>query len=168
MFGDDQRVVRRQADKVQAILKRVPGVEDPHVNLVGFVPQVEVRGDLAKAQRYGLKPGDIRRSARSSGGQRGSRQRFQGRQGLQRGGLKRTPETRSSVTDIGDLLIVTASGGRVKLRDVAAVVILGGLVTSTLLNLFVVPSLYLRFGKPRSSDAAPRGSSGPVEQPGLG
>ena len=30
-----------------------------------------------------------------------------------------------------------------------AVVILGGLVTSTLLNLFVVPSLYLRFGKGR-------------------
>ena len=29
-----------------------------------------------------------------------------------------------------------------------AVVILGGLVTSTLLNLFVVPSLYLRFGRP--------------------
>jgi len=30
-----------------------------------------------------------------------------------------------------------------------AVVILGGLVASTLLNLFVVPSLYLRFGGPR-------------------
>jgi Cu/Ag efflux pump CusA len=28
-----------------------------------------------------------------------------------------------------------------------AVVILGGIVTSTLLNLFIVPSLYLRFGK---------------------
>jgi Cu/Ag efflux pump CusA len=28
-----------------------------------------------------------------------------------------------------------------------AVVILGGLVTSTLLNLFVLPSLYLRFGR---------------------
>jgi Cu/Ag efflux pump CusA len=28
-------------------------------------------------------------------------------------------------------------------------VILGGLVTSTLLNLLVVPSLYLRFGKRR-------------------
>ena len=32
-----------------------------------------------------------------------------------------------------------------------AVVILGGLVTSTLLNLFVVPSLYLRFGRQRRS-----------------
>jgi Cu/Ag efflux pump CusA len=30
-----------------------------------------------------------------------------------------------------------------------AVVILGGLVTSTLLNLFAVPLLYLRFGKSR-------------------
>ena len=29
-----------------------------------------------------------------------------------------------------------------------AIVILGGLVTSTLLTLFVVPSLYLRFGRP--------------------
>jgi Cu/Ag efflux pump CusA len=31
-----------------------------------------------------------------------------------------------------------------------AVTILGGLITATLLNLFVLPSLYLRFGKSRS------------------
>jgi Cu/Ag efflux pump CusA len=30
-----------------------------------------------------------------------------------------------------------------------AIVILGGLITSTLLNLFVVPSIYLRWGKSR-------------------
>jgi Cu/Ag efflux pump CusA len=30
-----------------------------------------------------------------------------------------------------------------------AIVILGGLVTSTLLNLFIIPSLYLRFGRSR-------------------
>jgi Cu/Ag efflux pump CusA len=35
-----------------------------------------------------------------------------------------------------------------------AVVILGGLVTSTLLNLFVLPSLFLRFGKHRGPEAA--------------
>jgi Cu/Ag efflux pump CusA len=41
-----------------------------------------------------------------------------------------------------------------------AVVILGGLATSTLLNLFIVPSLYLRFGGPRnSSPQAQNGSS---------
>jgi hypothetical protein len=35
-----------------------------------------------------------------------------------------------------------------------AIVILGGLVTSTLVNLFVVPTLYLRFG-PKPALAAP-------------
>ena len=34
-----------------------------------------------------------------------------------------------------------------------AIVILGGLITSTLLTLFVVPSLYLRFGRPESAAA---------------
>ena len=38
-----------------------------------------------------------------------------------------------------------------------AVVILGGLVTSTLLNLFIVPSLYLRFARPKGRrDEAPK------------
>jgi CzcA family heavy metal efflux pump len=36
-----------------------------------------------------------------------------------------------------------------------AIVILGGLVTSTVINLFVVPSLYLRFGKRKGVVAAP-------------
>jgi len=35
-----------------------------------------------------------------------------------------------------------------------AIVIVGGLVTSTLLNLFVIPSLYLRFGN-RSNSYSP-------------
>jgi Cu/Ag efflux pump CusA len=42
-----------------------------------------------------------------------------------------------------------------------AVVILGGLVTSTLLNLFVVPSLYLRFGHSRRPSRTP-GVAGPA------
>jgi Cu/Ag efflux pump CusA len=33
-----------------------------------------------------------------------------------------------------------------------AVVILGGLVTSTLMNLLVMPALYLRFGRPATQN----------------
>ena len=38
--------------------------------------------------------------------------------------------------------------GRIEIEHAPmAVVIFGGLITATLLNLFVVPALYLRFGK---------------------
>jgi Cu/Ag efflux pump CusA len=44
-------------------------------------------------------------------------------------------------------------------------VILGGLVTATLLNLFVVPSLYLRFAKRRGDRSpAPPPSAGTAPQ----
>ena len=40
-----------------------------------------------------------------------------------------------------------------------AVVILGGLITSTLLNVFLLPTLYTRFGKQRESRTRDMGSS---------
>jgi CzcA family heavy metal efflux pump len=42
-----------------------------------------------------------------------------------------------------------------------AIVIVGGLVTSTLLTLFVVPSLYLRFGRRRRARAEPGAAGAP-------
>jgi len=42
-----------------------------------------------------------------------------------------------------------------------AVVILGGLFTSTLLNLFVLPSLYLRFGRPLVTRTTALGQTSP-------
>jgi Cu/Ag efflux pump CusA len=65
------------------------------------------------------------------------------------------------VTAIGLLPLALGSGeaGR-EIEGPMAVVILGGLVTSTLLNLLVIPSLALRYGRFRStatdqSDAVP-------------
>ena len=68
------------------------------------------------------------------------------------------------------LLPLVISGNRPghEIEYPLAVVILGGLVTSTLLNLFVLPPLYLRFGQrppseedvgggsPTASDLTPR------------
>ena len=44
-------------------------------------------------------------------------------------------------------LVLSAATPGQEIEHPMAVVILGGLVTSTLLNLFVVPALYLRFGR---------------------
>ena len=54
----------------------------------------------------------------------------------------------------GLALVPLVIGGDVPGHEIEypmAIVILGGLITSTVLNLFVVPSLYLRFGKRKSA-----------------
>jgi Cu/Ag efflux pump CusA len=59
----------------------------------------------------------------------------------------------TSALAIGPLVVAGNLPGH-EIEHPLAVVVLGGLVTSTLLNLFVVPSLYLRFG--RASQVAER------------
>ncbi len=62
-------------------------------------------------------------------------------------------------------LVVAGEVAGAEIEYPMAIVILGGLVTSTLLNLLVVPVLYLRFGRPRRGEPSPtdilRQSDGP-------
>jgi AcrB/AcrD/AcrF family len=50
-------------------------------------------------------------------------------------------------------LAITGDIPGMEIEHPMAVVILGGLLTSTLLNLFVVPALYLRLGARRAEPA---------------
>ncbi len=87
---------------------------DDHVDLQVDVPQIEVEVDLAKAARYGLKPGDVRRAAATlvAGEEVGD---------IFRAGkaydvvVWSTPETRNSVTSIAALPIDTPSGRTVRI-----------------------------------------------------
>jgi len=76
-----------------------------------------------------------------------------GRDLVLRGSRERiSPITMTALTT-GLALVPLIISGNIPGQEIEypmAIVILGGLVTSTLLNLFVVPSLYLRFGKPRA------------------
>jgi Cu/Ag efflux pump CusA len=50
-------------------------------------------------------------------------------------------------------LVIAGSIPGNEIEHPMAIVILGGLTTATLLNLFIVPSLYLRFAKPMAKEA---------------
>jgi len=71
-----------------------------------------------------------------------------------RGAMERLSPILMTALATGLALIPLVMAGNLPGHEIEypmAVVILGGLVTSTLLNLFVVPSLYLKFGKSRSA-----------------
>ncbi|MGH3136979.1 MAG: efflux RND transporter permease subunit [Gaiellaceae bacterium] len=63
IYGDDLHILEEKADEVLEMMQGVDGALDPKKELHVFVPQVNVRVDLAKAQRYGVKPGDVRRAS---------------------------------------------------------------------------------------------------------
>ena len=54
---------RSKAAEIEEKLSGVEGLTDVHVEFLLDIPQIQIEVDLAKAQQYGLKPGDVRRAA---------------------------------------------------------------------------------------------------------
>jgi Cu/Ag efflux pump CusA len=68
---------------------------------------------------------------------------------VMRGALERLSPTLTTALALALALVPVLVGGNVPGHEIVqpmAVVVLGGLATATLLNLFVAPALYLRFG----------------------
>ena len=84
VFGDDQTVMKAKANEIEKLLRGIHGVVDPHVDLVGLVPQLEI--DRGPRQGPGQGPQTRRRppGSRGPGRQRGGRQRLHQGQDLQR------------------------------------------------------------------------------------
>jgi CzcA family heavy metal efflux pump len=120
LYGENHEVLGQQAEKLQQAITGVNGVVDPEVAHPVEEPTVEIEVDLASAQRFGVKPGDVRRAAATllSGIQVGSLFEEQKVFDVVVWGA---PDIRSSMTDIRQLLIDTPGGGHVRLEDVANV-----------------------------------------------
>jgi CzcA family heavy metal efflux pump len=139
IYGQDLETLREKAEEVLAAMEGIPGVADLKKELHMETPQVEVEVDLAKAEQYGLKPGDVRRAAAFL------------LQGEEVGDIFlngktydvnvwSTPETRHSLSDIENLLIDTPSGERIRLAEVADV------------RIGAVPNVIEREGQSRKID----------------
>jgi Cu/Ag efflux pump CusA len=118
IYGPDLNVLRDKADEVRDALEGIDGIVDLKKELHMDTPQIEVKVDLELAQKYGLKPGDIRRATAFLV------------QGEEVGDIFvngktydvnvwSTPDTRNSLTDIQDLMIDTPDRHYVSLSEVA-------------------------------------------------
>jgi CzcA family heavy metal efflux pump len=120
VYGRELDVLTKKATEVREALAKIPGIIDLHISFQEQIPQVEVKVDLARAQKYGLKPGEVRRAATTL-------------MALQEAGdihiANRTydvnvwsiPSARASLSDLRKLPIDIPSGGHVTLEEVADV-----------------------------------------------
>ncbi len=118
IYGHEFDVLNSKAQEVSQALAEIHGIVDLEVEHMVEEPQVEIEVDLAAAERYQVKPGDVRRSATTL------------LSGLRVGNLYEEqkvfdvmvwgePELRSSLTQIEHLMIDTPGGGHVRLGEVA-------------------------------------------------
>jgi Cu/Ag efflux pump CusA len=120
VYGPDLDILRTKAEEVRHILATIDGVVDPVVGSSAEEPTVEIEVDLSSAQRYGIKPGDVRRAATTllSGIRVGSL--FE-EQKVFEVVVWGTPGVRNDASSINALLIDTPAGRQVRLGDVADV-----------------------------------------------
>jgi CzcA family heavy metal efflux pump len=120
VYGEETGLLREQAEAVKNAMASIKSIVDLEVENAEVEPTIEIKVDLAAAQRLGIKPGDVRRYATTlfSGLQVGSL--FE-EQKVFEVVVWSTPETRNSVNSVHNLMIDTPGGGFVRLGDVADV-----------------------------------------------
>ncbi|HEY7260318.1 MAG TPA: efflux RND transporter permease subunit [Trebonia sp.] len=122
VYGSDIPTLTAKARQIRALVAGIPGVAHPAVRPMPTEPVVDIKVDLATAERYGLRPGDVRRDATTL------------TSGLIVGSLYEQskiydvvvwgqPQVRSNLTELRNLLIDTPSGRQLRLGDVATLTV---------------------------------------------
>lgn len=122
LYGPELEELNVQAGIVREAILGVEGIVDLEMETLENMPEVQIEVDLEKAKSYGIKPGDVRRSAATllAGLEVGSLFEEQKVFEVVVWGL---PESRHSVDGVRNLLIDTPTGGHVRLSEIANVTI---------------------------------------------
>jgi CzcA family heavy metal efflux pump len=120
LYGNDSAVLRREADKVLNVMSGVDGVKDARIETPVTEQAIEIKVDLAKARRFNIKPGEVRRAESTllQGTQVGSV--FEDQKVFEVI-VEGTPSVRRSVASVRNMLIDLPGGGHVRLGQVADV-----------------------------------------------
>jgi CzcA family heavy metal efflux pump len=120
VYGQNLDTLRREANEVRDIVGSVDGVLDPRVEVVPEEPVLAIETDLARAEPFGIKPGDVRRASAMllQGVVVGN---IFGEQKVFEVVVKGVPDVRQSVDSVRNVLIDTPGGGHVRLEQVADV-----------------------------------------------
>ena len=120
IFGPEHEILRGLAKGVEQVLAKVDGLVDVQVESPSEEPQVEIKVNLAAAEKHGLKPGDIRRQTATVFAGLGVGTLFEA-QKMFDVVVWGAPETRQSLTNLHNFLLETPGNSHVRLGEVAEV-----------------------------------------------
>ncbi len=118
IFGDDLAELSKQALNVQAVMDKVPGVQDVGIFKVDGQPSLVIQVDRSKASRYGIAPADVNAAIQAAVGGAPVTQMVEGDRRFDI--TVRYPEAyRNNADTVGSILLPTADGSSIPLSQVA-------------------------------------------------
>lgn len=122
VYGHDFDILKAKAAQISQAIAGVDGVKDTEVDATIEEPVIEIRPNLERSMKHGIKPGDVRRqvAAMMSGIQVGSLFADQKVFDVVVWGV---PEMRHSVSGLRNLMLETYNGISVPLHEVADVAV---------------------------------------------
>jgi Cu/Ag efflux pump CusA len=116
VYGNNQETLAAKANEVGAAVGKIEGIKDLQVEVPVSEPTLEVEVDLDKAGQFGVKPGDVRRTAAYllAGVEVGQ---LYYDQKIFEVVVWGTPAIRQDEAAIRNLLIDTPTGGQVRLEE---------------------------------------------------
>ncbi len=120
LFGDDLDILKKQADRIAGVIRKIRGAEDVQVDQVSGSPQLLIRPDRDAIARYGLNLSTVQEIIRAAVGGETAGQIFEGIRRFDI--LVRYPaHRRQTVTEIGNILINAPDGKRIPLIQLASI-----------------------------------------------
>jgi heavy metal efflux system protein len=132
LFGHNLATLQKTADRIEAVLRTVPGITDLSVYSTIGQPTVEIRVDRRRAARYGLTPSDINAVVQAAiGGQAAGNLYEEGSDRNFPIVVRLAPQYRDNLDAIRRIVIGASDPGgngtmQIALRDVAAVKLVSG------------------------------------------
>ncbi len=118
IFGNNLNTLDEEGRRVAAILNKVPGAADVHLQSPPGMPEVTIRLNKSALARWGFEPVDVLDAVRTAYGGDKAGQIYQGSRVFDVSVILPSAD-RSSVEEIGNLPLRSPQGNYVRLRDLA-------------------------------------------------
>ena len=125
LFGDELDTLKKTADRIGAVVSKVPGAEDVKVEATSGLPQLQIKPDRAAIARYGINVEDVNSLVESiiAGKEAGLVYEGEKRFSLV---VRLADESSRDVETIKNLLVSAPNGSRIPLAQLADIRLVQG------------------------------------------
>jgi heavy metal efflux system protein len=125
IFGSDLKDLEEKGEEIMAVMKTVPGIADPGLFRVLGQPNVDIKVNRAKADRFGINVSDVQDAIQTSVGGSAVSQILIGEQRFDL--VPRYQEQfRKNVDDIANIRLLAPTGERVSLGELCDITVDNG------------------------------------------